>query len=152
MTATSLKALYARFSPFIRFCLVGASGIVVNSAVLWLVTSAFGVYYLYSVAISTLVSSGWNFALTELWVFHAEGKQSSWMRRVVPFFLLNLAALALRAPIIAGLTERFHVHYLVSNLVSLVLLTVGRYLVARTWIWRSGGAHLRPGHEAVRVD
>src|SRR5713226_1103160 len=128
MTSTSLKALYTRFDPFIRFCLVGASGIVVNSAVLWLVTSVFGVYYLYSAAIATLVSSTWNFALTELWVFRAESKQSAWTRRFVPFFLLNLAALALRAPIIAGLTEGFHVHYLVSNLVSLGLLTVGRYL------------------------
>lgn len=152
MTSNSLKALYTRFDPLIRFCLVGASGIVVNSAVLWLVTSVFGVYYLYSAAIATLVSSTWNFALSELWVFRAESKQSAWTRRFVPFFLLNLAALALRAPIIAGLTDGFHVYYLLSNLVSLGLLTVGRYLVARGWIWRSGGARPQPAHEVMRVD
>jgi putative flippase GtrA len=142
----------ARFGPFIRFCLVGGSGIVVNSAALWLATSVFGVYYLYSAAIATLVSSSWNFALTELWVFRAESQQTSWTRRVVPFFLLNLAALALRAPIIAGLTEGLHVHYLVSNLVSLGLLTVGRYLVARGWIWRPSNIGPQPAREAARVE
>jgi putative flippase GtrA len=134
------KQLPASFGPFIRFCLVGASGIVVNEGVLWLATSVFGVYYLYSTAVATLVSSSWNFALTEVWVFRAASQHSSWLRRVVPFFLLNLVALALRAPIIAGLTEGLHVHYLVSNLISLGLLTVGRYLVARGWIWRADGA------------
>jgi dolichol-phosphate mannosyltransferase len=142
--------LPVRFTPFIRFCLVGTSGIVVNSAILWLATSVFGIYYLYSTAIATLVSSGWNFILTEWWVFRAESQQSSWLRRIVPFFLLNLAALVLRAPIIAGLTEGFHVYYLISNLVSLGLLTIARYLVSRSWIWRQGG--LRPQPAPVPAD
>ena len=145
-----LKALYTRFDSFIRFCLVGASGLLVNSAALWLVTSVFGVYYLYSTAFATLASSAWNFVFTELWVFRADSQQSSWVRRVAPFFLLNFAALALRAPVIAGLTEGQHVHYLVTNLVSLALLTVARYLVARGWIWRTGRE--RPRAAPVRVD
>jgi len=152
MNLTTLKALYARFGPFIRFCLVGASGILVNEAALWLATSVFGVYYLYSTAFATLASSTWNFILTELWVFRAESQQSSWMRRVVPFFALNLAALLLRAPIIAGLTEGFHVHYLISNLVSLVLLTVARYLVARGWFWRAGNVRPQPAPAPAHGD
>ena len=152
MSSIFRMRLPAGFGPFVRFCLVGGSGVVVNSAVLWVATTVFGVYYLYSAAIATLVSSSWNFALTELWVFRAESKQSSWMRRVVPFFVLNLAALALRAPIIAGLTEGLHVHYLVSNLVSLGLLTGGRYLVARGWIWRPGSALPQPVRAAEGVD
>src|SRR5947209_12298879 len=92
MTSASFKALYTRFDPFIRFCLVGASGILVNEAALWLVTLAFGEYYKYwAVVPATLVSSTWNFTLTEIWVFRAESQQSSWMWRIVPFFLLNLA-------------------------------------------------------------
>ena len=152
MNSTSLKALYARFGSFVRFCLVGASGIIVNSAVLWLVTSVFGVYYLYSTVLATLASSSWNCLLTELWVFGPESRQGSWIRRAVPFFLLNLAALAVRAPIIAGLTEGLHVHYLISNLVSLVLLTVVRYLIARGWIWRAGGSVPQPAPAPLQVD
>ena len=129
------KLTYKRIEPFIRFCLVGASGIAVNSAVLWLATSVLGVYYLYSGVFATLVSTSWNCLLTELWVFGPESKQSSLLRRVIPFFLLNLAALAMRTPIIAWLTENLHIYYLISNLISLAMLLVGRYLVARTWIW-----------------
>lgn len=139
-----LKLTYKRFGPFIRFCLVGASGILVNSAMLWLATSVFGVYYLYSGVFATLVSSSWNCLLTELWVFGPESKQSPLLRRVVPFFLLNLAALGIRTPIIAWLTESLHVFYLISNLISLVLLLLGRYLVARSWIWPARPATAQP--------
>jgi dolichol-phosphate mannosyltransferase len=152
MNSTSLKALYTRFGPFIRFCLVGASGIVVNEAVLGLFTSVLRVNYLVSPVFATLVSSAWNFALTELWVFRAESKQSSWLRRVVPFFLLNFAALAVREPIYAGLTAGLHINYLISNLVSLGLLTVARYLVARGWIWRTGASAPQPAPAAASLD
>jgi len=139
-----LRSAYQRFGPFIRFCLVGASGILVNSAVLWLATSVFGVYYLVSGIFATLVSTSWNCLLTELWVFGPESKQSPLWRRVVPFFLLNLVALAIRTPIIAWLTDGLHLYYLLSNLVSLAVLLVARYLVARLWIWPSQPAPIEP--------
>ena len=52
---------------FAGFALVGASGILVNSLVLYLVTSRLNIYYLLSVAIATIASTLWNFSLTELW-------------------------------------------------------------------------------------
>jgi dolichol-phosphate mannosyltransferase len=137
MHSLSIQSLYARFGPFIRFCLVGASGILVNSAVYGLFTLAFGVNYLYATLPATLASSSWNCLLTELWVFPTAADHSTWLRRAVPFFLLNLAALAVRAPIIYGLTDGLRVNSQVSNLISLTLLVVVRYLVARAWIWRS---------------
>ena len=138
------KLTYKRFGPFIRFCLLGASGIFVNSVVLWLATSVFGAYYLYSGVFATLVSSTRNCLLSELWVFGPESKQSPLLWRLVPFFLLNLVALAIRTPIIAWLTEGLHIFYLVSNLISLVLLLVVRYLVARSWIWPARPATPQP--------
>jgi dolichol-phosphate mannosyltransferase len=49
------------------FALVGATGIVVNSLVLYLATSQLNIYYLYSVIIATVASTLWNFTFTELW-------------------------------------------------------------------------------------
>ncbi len=131
-----LKSLYTRFGPFIRFCLVGGSGVFVNSAALFLITSIIGVHYLISPVFATLVSSSWNFALTQIWVFSAERKQMPWYQRVLPFFLLSFGALALREPVYAGLTAGLHIYYLVSNLIALGLLMIVRYLVARNFIWR----------------
>jgi dolichol-phosphate mannosyltransferase len=131
-----LKSLYARFGPFVRFSITGGSGLVVNEAVLWLVTSLFGVHHLISPVFATLVSSTWNFTFTQLWVFRAERSLAAWQKRLVPFYALSFAALLLREPIYAVLTDGLHVHYLISNLIAIAVLMVGRYLVARNVIWR----------------
>ena len=117
------------------FVLVGASGILVNSLVLYLVTSRLNIYYLVSVVIATVASTLWNFSLTEYWVYRAAHHPEGRLRRFALFSVMNLAALALRTPIIIVLTALFNVHYVVSNLISLILLTGLRFLTADNMIW-----------------
>ncbi len=117
------------------FVLVGASGILVNSLVLYLVTSRMNIYYLVSVVIATVASTLWNFSLTEYWVYRAAHHPEGRLRRFALFSVMNLAALALRTPIIIVLTALFNVHYVVSNLISLILLTGLRFLTADNMIW-----------------
>ena len=97
---------------------------------------------------ATLFSSSYNFVLTQMWVFTAERRQTAWYKRVVPFFALSFAALALREPIYAGLTAGLHIYYLISNLLALGLLMIVRYLVARHFIWRPRQARPQPAREA----
>lgn len=117
------------------FAFVGATGIIINSLVLYLVTSRLNIYYLFSVAIATVASTLWNFGLTEFWVYRAAHHPEGRLRRLGLFSVMNLAALALRSPIIYLLTSVFNIHYVVSNLISLVLLTGLRFLTADNMIW-----------------
>lgn len=120
-------------TQFVKFATVGLSGIVVNSLALAVATDWLGIYYLLSAALATVASTVWNFALTEWWVF---GKnQSGMFKRFSMFFVMNNIALALRGPVIYGMTTGLGVHYVISNLVSLGLLTVARFFLADAWIW-----------------
>jgi len=120
---------------FAGFALVGASGILVNSLALYLATSKLNIYYLVSVVIATIASTLWNFSLTEALVYRAGNQAQGRLRRLVLFSIMNIAALALRGPIIYILTTFFAVHYVLSNLISLVLLTGLRFLTADSMIW-----------------
>jgi glycosyltransferase involved in cell wall biosynthesis len=117
------------------FALVGASGILVNSLVLYLVTSRLNIYYLLSVAIATVASTLWNFNLTEFLVFRAASQSEGRIRRLALFSLMNVAALVLRSPLIYIMTSVFSIHYVISNLISLILLTVLRFMTADSMIW-----------------
>ena len=117
------------------FALVGASGILVNSLVLYLVTSRLNIFYLLSVAIATVASTLWNFSLTELWVYRAANQSKGRIRRLLLFSVMNVAALALRSPLIYIMTSLFSIHYVISNLISLVLLTGLRFMTADSMIW-----------------
>jgi dolichol-phosphate mannosyltransferase len=120
---------------FMRFLLVGLSGLVVNSLALVAFTELAGIHYVISAAIATQVSTLWNFGLTETWVFGKRETERPFVQRLVSFLLVNNLLLILRGPIITLLVGRLGIHYLISNLASLFVMTLLRYLLADKWIW-----------------
>jgi len=118
-----------------RFALVGASGLVVNQLLLWAQVERFRFHYLAAAVVATQGSTIWNFALTERWVYprRRAGRRSL---RFLGFSLVNNSTLLLRLPIMAVLTSVKGMHYLASNLITLVLLFLCRFLISDRFIWR----------------
>lgn len=129
---------------FSKFALVGISGIFVNTAALALFTDVMHVHYLVSAIFSTVASTTWNFLLTEFWVFDSRGKASGRLKRYGMFFIMNNIALLFRGPILYVLTSILGVYYLISNLISLGVLTIARYFLADNWIWSEGNTGKNP--------
>jgi len=144
---------------FARFGVVGLSGLVVNTAVLALLTDLAGLFYVLSAVFATQVSTLWNFSFTEFWVFSDRDARRGRGARMALFFLMNNAALALRGPMLILLTSGLGIHYAVSNVISLVSLTLVRFAVADSWIWakeqppesRAGGPYSYDIHGIVSV-
>jgi dolichol-phosphate mannosyltransferase len=120
---------------FARFGVVGASGLVVNTVLLAALTDVVGLFYVVSAVIATQGSTLWNFCLTELWVFSDRDHKRGFGTRIALFFLMNNAALAVRGPLLVLLTSGLGIHYVVSNVISLLGLTLVRFALADTWIW-----------------
>jgi dolichol-phosphate mannosyltransferase len=120
---------------FIGFAMVGVTGILVNSLALFLATDRLHIYYLVSAGIATVASTLWNFALTEVLVYRNTSQSKALAIRLGLFFVVNVIALALRTPMIYLMTTLLGIFYVVSNLVSLSVLTVVRFLVADNLIW-----------------
>jgi dolichol-phosphate mannosyltransferase len=120
---------------FFGFALVGLSGILVNSLFIFLATDKLHIYYLVSAAIATVASTLWNFGLTEAIVYRSKERAEGLVRRLLLFSGMNILALALRTPMIYLLTSLIGVNYLISNLISLIALTILRFLLADNLIW-----------------
>jgi dolichol-phosphate mannosyltransferase len=120
---------------FARFGAVGASGLVVNTVLLATLADVVGLFYVVSAVIATQGSTLWNFLLTERWVFADRDHKRSKSSRMALFFAMNNAALAIRGPLLILLTSGLGIHYAVSNVISLVALTLVRFALADTWIW-----------------
>lgn len=118
-----------------RFGVVGASGIIVNMVLLAALTDIGGLYYLLSAVVATQGSTLWNFAFTESWVFGERFRGRGRLGRLGKFLLMNNGALLLRGPFLLFLTSGLGVHYLISNLITLLALGLARYVVSDGWIW-----------------
>lgn len=123
------------FLRFVKFILVGASGFVVNSVLIYLFTSMMGVHYLISAIFASWGSTTWNFGLTEFWVFPDRSSARLRLTRFALFFGMNSSLLVVRTPMIWFMTSVLGIYYVASNIISLVALLLLRYGVADSWIW-----------------
>jgi glycosyltransferase involved in cell wall biosynthesis len=122
---------------FTRFGLVGASGLLVNMA-LFAAFLALGVHYVPAALLATQGSTVWLFLLTDRWVFRNRELARSTASRFVLYFLMNNLSLLVRVPLLLGLVDVLNLDPLLGNFVSLVALTLARFVVADSWIWKAG--------------
>jgi putative flippase GtrA len=120
-----------------KFGLVGVSGLGINSLALWLFTGGLGIYYLLGVILATQVSTAWNFLLSDAWVFSDRPGDQGRLRRFGMFWAMNNTALLVRGPMVVVLTGQLGVHYLVSNIVSLTVVMLARYVFSDRLVWRA---------------
>jgi len=139
------------------FGLVGASGIIVNLALTWLLADqrTLHINYVLAAALATQGSTTWNFLLNELLVFRGPKATNGW-RRYVAFLALSNAVLPLRLPLLALLVSVLGFHYLVGNLLTLVLLFLIRFQASDRAIYRppvnDATAMMRDGPVRIVVE
>ena len=122
-----------------QFATVGALGLVVNQVLLWLLYDVLNIHHLLlAAAIATQCSTTFNFIGTEAWVFGSRrvGGAAGIVKRFVVYDAVNSTALLVRLPLLQFLTAGFpHFNYLLANLITLVLLTLVRFVIADSVIW-----------------
>ena len=133
-----------------RFALVGASGLVVNQLLLWSAVSLGHLNYVLGAVAATQGSTTWNFLLLDRWVFPERVERPA-VLRYLTFSGVNNLALLLRVPMLAALVSVLHVHYLLSNLITLVVLFVSRFFVSDRFIWKTPTASAAHAASATRT-
>ena len=123
---------------FSRFGLVGATGLAVNMVVFAALYGT-GLHYLIAALLATEASTVWLFVLTDRWVFAGRANRRSRGSRFMTYFALNNLAFAVRGPLLILLVAGLGFDPLLGNLVSLLALTVARFVVADSWIWKEVG-------------
>ena len=123
---------------FLKFCVVGLSGVLVNMGLLWLLTELAGLFYLLSAAISIETSIISNFIFNNYFTFRDRRSSGvkSFFNRLVKFNLVSLAGLGINMGVLWLLTEVFGLYYLLSNLCGIVVATLWNYLVNIWWTWK----------------
>ena len=124
---------------FLRFCMVGMTGIIVNQAALWLLTAVGGLYYVYASIGSVEFAIVSNFLLNEFWTFRAEAQRlkgiSTRLSRFLKFNLICAVGGILNTTTLWFFTESFGIDYLLSNLLGVSIGTVWNYWVNANITW-----------------
>lgn len=134
----SLMRRKGELTRLLKFIGVGLSGIVVNQAILWLLTEFGGLrYYISSIfAIEASIIS--NFILNDYLTFadRRTGKTGSFISRLLKFNVTCAAGAAIQWGILVLFTSVFGVHYLISNLIGIVVAFIWNYILSLVWTWK----------------
>ena len=123
---------------FIKFCLVGGSGTLLNMSLLWLLTEFAGLPYLISAVIGIETSIITNYILHSYITF-ADRRSTSvntFFKRLLKYNLASLGGLAINIGMLWLLTEVAGLYYLLSHLCGIALSTLWRYFLSSRWAWR----------------
>lgn len=118
-----------------RFALVGASGVLVNSFVLFSLREAVGLPLMGATLIAIETSVLWNFAWNQSWTFRGRGGD-----RLAPLLTRFHVASLVGAIVHLGTVAGLHLvvpqaHYLLLNLVGIVLGSAANFLINLHWTW-----------------
>lgn len=127
---------------FVKFGIVGGSGIFVNMGGLWFFTEVVGFYYLISSVLAIALAMISNFIWNDLWTWRDRGEPGirAYLTRMAKFILVSsIAAYIGNLGILWLLTHFFHVYYLISNLIGIAVGTILNYYANNFWTFKSKG-------------
>jgi len=123
----------ANLGPFLKFSVVGASGVLVNEGLLLAFQSA-GVFLLYASVAAIEVSILTNFVLNDLWTFK-DRRSGAFVVRLAKFNALMLVGLVVNAAVVDVGTLYFGVAAAITNLVGIGVAFILRYTLSVKYAW-----------------
>lgn len=123
---------------FVKYCIIGGFGIIVNTAILYSFTSFLGIFYLLSSVIAYETSIMTNFIMNDKWTFKETimpGKSHNFFTRAIYFNWIMLIGMIAGILLLYGFTEFLSINYLISNLISIGIITIWRYYTSITMVW-----------------
>ncbi len=105
------------FIQLFRYTFVGGIAFLGDFGTLFLLTEYFKIYYLTSAAFAFLVGIIINYVLSISWVFHEHKIDAQWVEFLIYGFI-GIVGLGLNEFFIWFFTEKLHLYYLLSKIVS----------------------------------
>jgi len=132
--APLLRLLSPEVLRFVRFGLVGGSGVVVNFLTLFLLHDELGFGLTRSLVVAITLAILNNFMWNNFWTFTTTGIQS---RRLIQFVVISLIGMVVNL-IAANILVAQGMHYAVANLAGIALATAWNFYANARWTWGDG--------------
>ncbi|RLD92011.1 MAG: hypothetical protein DRJ29_12920 [Bacteroidetes bacterium] len=130
-----MKINSKRLEEFIKFAIVGGSGVVVNMGLLFILTRFLSVRLEIASPIAIEVSILTNFTLNNLWTFKKRNTHVPFWTRLFRYHLVTGLAGIVNYLALLLLVNNFGLHDMLSNLIGILIGTIITYSLNSLWTW-----------------
>lgn len=124
-----------KFEEFIKFAIVGGSGVLVNMGLLFLLTRFLSVRLEIASPIAIEISILSNFLLNNMWTFRKRQTPIPFWLRLFRYHLVAGLAGIVNYLVLLVLVNIFGLHDLFSNLIGILMATVVNFTLNSLWTW-----------------
>lgn len=121
---------------FIRFCIVGTLGFVINFVLLTLLYKVLGIHVFIAQLISSEVALFSNFILHHNWTYKHKVTKKTVKNLLIQFHMSSWTAIIGSALIVAGGVRLLHMHYLAALIIASAVGLVWNFAWTKFVIWR----------------
>ena len=119
---------------FVRFGIVGASGMVIDFGVTWLCKEKLRWNKYLSNSLGFILAASSNYTWNRLWTFQSESVEIA--REYSTFVLIALVGLGLNNLIIWLLHEKLHLNFYLSKLLAILCVTIWNFSMNYVFTFR----------------
>jgi putative flippase GtrA len=112
---------------FIKFCLVGFSGVFVDFGTTYFFKEVMKVQKYVANAIGFTLAASTNYILNRIWTFNSHNPQI--VQEFSRFFIIALIGLGINSAIIWLLNGKFRINFYLSKLVATLIVTLWNFLI-----------------------
>ena len=131
---------FGRVGRFIRFAVVGASGVAVNQGLLMLIYGSLGWPLLLSsiIAIEAAILNNFLWSSTWIWRFDYDHSLRLILQKLAQYQAVTLfSSMVVNASVLAGLVYGLDVDYRLANLAGIAAGMGVNFLAGEFWVFRS---------------
>lgn len=133
-TSVKLKRLIE--IEFIRFCMVGGTGFVINFAILTLLQKSLHVPIFFAQLVGAEIALFCNFMLHHHWTYKSHKVEKSFRKLLIQFHSTSWVAIIGSAIMVSALERYLHFSDLVSLLISSAIALLWNFVWSKYIIWR----------------
>ena len=125
-----------KLEEFLKFAMVGGSGVVVNMGCFFILTRYAGLKIEFASPIAIEISILSNFLLNNIWTFRKRNTKVGLASRILRYHLVTGLAGVVNYGILLLLAKVFGIHDLISNLIGIIVGTFINFFLNSLWTWR----------------
>ena len=125
-----------KMKEFLKFAVVGGSGVLVNMGFFFVFTRYAGIRIEVASPMAIEISILTNFFLNNAWTFRKRDTKVGFTGRILRYHLVTAVAGLINYLTLLLLAKVFGMHDMVANLIGIVLGTFINFFLNSLWTWR----------------
>ena len=122
------------FVRFVKYCIVGLLGAVIDILVLYFLVKYANLNYLLAGSLSFVLAVINNYCLNKFWTF--QNKSKKYFKQFSSFLLIALVGLILNIGIMYACVEFLNINYLTAKVLAIIIVTFWNFLMNKFWVFK----------------